>query len=218
MDNLGEISAVDYNYEEISAQSSPSSSTDLIFDYALRTCEGELNSNVFKKFVDEYSGKTRPFDLIIQDMTLCESFLGLVHRLGNPKLIAVSAFGEPTNVLYIMKNQQNFVHSPLHMSPYAHPMTFVEKLENLFYTLHYHYKYLAYLNKLDAQSKEYFGSDTPHILDIARKSKLALVNSHPLIDEGKYYSPEIIPVGGFHVEESKKLDEVSIQVLSCNSL
>lgn len=62
------------------------------------------------------------------------------------------------------------------------------------------------MNEIDAISKDVFGNSTPHLSDIGRSAAVALVNSHPILDGAKYYSPAIIQIPGFHIDEPKKLD------------
>nr|XP_014278601.2 UDP-glucuronosyltransferase 2B17-like [Halyomorpha halys] len=193
------------DYLELSEDSSPKAAIDGLYYFFEVSCRNTFFSPTFKRFLAEHSNKKKPFDMIIHDIG-CECFLGLVPLLGNPKLVLVTAFGE-SQALYVMGSQGHMVHSPLQLTPFSFPMTFVEKLKNLYYTLYHYYGYHKYVNSLDVYSKELFGKSTPHVREIGKSAAVALVNAHPLLDGAKYYSPAIIPVPGFHIDEPKKLDE-----------
>ncbi|CAH1399794.1 unnamed protein product [Nezara viridula] len=185
---------------------SPKYAIDFLFEANLLSCRYMLQSPAFKRFLSEHSNDKKPFDLIIHDITNCESFLGLVHFLGNPKLVLVTPFGE-CQALYVKGSQGHMVHSPFQLTHFSHPMSFDEKLKNLFYTLYNYYVYHKYVNTLDGYSKEIFGQSIPHVLEIGKSAAVALVNAHPILDGAKYYSPAIVHIPGFHIDEPKKLDE-----------
>ncbi|CAH1399790.1 unnamed protein product [Nezara viridula] len=198
--------ADDYlDYTKVSKEDSPVDAIDFFHDASQRSCNKMLLSPTFKRFLTEHSNKKKPFDLIIHDITNCECFLGLVPFFGNPKLVLVTAFAE-SQALYVMGSQGHLIQSPQQVTHFSHPMSFAEKLQNLFYNLYNYYRYHKYVNFLDASSKDVLGKSNPHVLEIAKSAAVALVNAHPIIDTPKYYSPAIIHIPGFHIDETKKLD------------
>ncbi|XP_014288190.1 UDP-glucosyltransferase 2 [Halyomorpha halys] len=196
--------AGDVDYKQIS-----SGGTTFAVDFYLHCnkiiCEAMIYSPTFKRFLSEHSHKEKPFDLVIFDVTAGDCFLGIVSALGNPKLVLVTAFGEAAG-LYLMYSEGHSAHSPMFLSLQTHPMGLFEKLENLFYNVYYYYHRRSYMNDMDTVSKDVFGNSAPHIIDIGRSAAVALVNSHPILDDAKYYSPAIVQIPGFHIDEPKKLD------------
>ncbi|CAH1399795.1 unnamed protein product [Nezara viridula] len=178
---------------------------DFYYNCNTIVCKSMMNSPTFKRFLAEYSKKVQPFDLIIHDVTASECFLGLVPILGNPKLVLVTAFGE-ASALQMMRSEGHLVHTPMYLSLHSHPMNFSEKLENIYYNIYNYQRYYRYMNDIDAISKEIFGKSIPHLSDIGKSAAVALVNSHPILDGAKYYSPAIVQIPGFHIDEPKNLD------------
>nr|XP_014288185.1 UDP-glucuronosyltransferase 2B17-like [Halyomorpha halys] len=197
--------AEEIDYVKISSEHSPKGAIDFFYSASLTSCRNMLLSPTFKRFLNEHSSNKKPFDMIIHDATNCECFLGLVPYFGNPKLVLVTAYGE-SQALYVMGSQGHMIHSPFQVTAFSHPMSFVEKLQNMFYSLYNYYEYHKLVNSLDGYTKEVFGQSTPHVLEIAKSAAVALVNAHPILDGAKYYSPAIIHVPGFHIDEPKKLD------------
>ncbi|CAH1399792.1 unnamed protein product [Nezara viridula] len=192
------------DYVELSVLDSPKYAMDFLHEVGLVSCRNMLLSSTFKRFLSEHSNEKKPFDLIVHDI-YCDCFLGLVPYLGNPKLVLLTVFGE-LQVLNMKGSQGHMVHSPLQLTHFSHPMSFDEKLKNLFYTLYNYYIFHKYENLIDGYSKEVFGQSTPHVLEIGKSAAVALVNAHPILDGAKYYSPAIVHIPGFHIDEPKKLD------------
>lgn len=66
------------------------------------------------------------------------------------------------------------------------------------------------LKDLDYFLPKYFGYKFPPISQLEKRAKLALINSNPIIDHLGPLLPNVIPVGGIHISDVKKLPMVSL--------
>lgn len=58
--------------------------------------------------------------------------------------------------------------------------------------------------------QKYFGPDLPPISQLEKRTKLALINANPIIDNLEPLLPTVIPVGGIHIKKAKPLPKVKI--------
>lgn len=55
---------------------------------------------------------------------------------------------------------------------------------------------------------KYFGSDLPPISQLETRTKLALINANPIIENLGPLLPNVIPVGGLHIKKANPLPKV----------
>lgn len=94
---------------------------------------------------------------------------------------------------------------------FSTPMSFYERLQNaihnLILDLHRHFSQLPRTNK---QLQEFF-PNAPQLEELLyNKTALVLVNSHPGVLDPKPHVPNIIEIGGFHIDKPKALPNVCI--------
>lgn len=61
---------------------------------------------------------------------------------------------------------------------------------------------------------KYFGADLPPIEKLEKRATLALINSNPMIDNLGPLLDNVIPVGGLHIKEAKRLPTVISTLVS----
>lgn len=66
------------------------------------------------------------------------------------------------------------------------------------------------LTELDYIMKKYFGPDLPPISQLEKRTKLALINANSVIDNLEPLLPNVIPVGGIHIQKAKPLPKVKL--------
>lgn len=68
--------------------------------------------------------------------------------------------------------------------------------------------HLLYLPKQQTLLRRYFGDDVPPLEDIIRNTSLVFVNDHFSLTYARPLVPNMIPIGGVHVNPPKKLPAV----------
>lgn len=88
-------------------------------------------------------------------------------------------------------------------------MTFSERLINAIFGFvnDSHYR-LKVISKQDALMKKYFGNDLPPIQEIIQNVSLVLVNHHSSLAYPRPYVPNMIEIGGIHVDPPNPLPQV----------
>lgn len=90
-------------------------------------------------------------------------------------------------------------------------MTFLERLENVLYGLAQELGHrLIYLPAHDKTMRKYFGEDLPPLKNIISNTSLVLINHHFSLAFPRPYLPNMVEIGGFHVDKPKPLPAVSL--------
>lgn len=168
--------------------------------WALRHCQKALNVPAVQQLIQSNS----KFDLIITELFNSDCFLGFVHKFQAPFVALTShdivpwaneRFGNPDNPSYI----------PNTLMTFQSKMTFLERTVNTLFTWILENSYhLFCLNDLDKIVKKAFGPETPHLSEIAKKTSAMLINSHYSLFGARPYNPNIIEIGGIHIENNVK--------------
>ncbi|XP_069682304.1 UDP-glycosyltransferase UGT5-like [Periplaneta americana] len=155
--------------------------------------------------VQELLESKEVFDAIITETFATDCFLPFVHKFNAPN-IAISScvmfpwsndrMGNPDNPSYI----------PTHGLWFSDRMNFGERVLNVIMnqflkTLH------CVLEGIVGQgyASKHFGDDIPWLSDIARNTRLLLVNSHFSLNRPRPLIPGIVEIGGIHIKSPKKL-------------
>lgn len=146
------------------------------------------------------------FDLIAFDINSGHCLFPLTDKFGNPPIIGLTPFGLQHYFSQIFGNQIPFY-------PFFMTKTTYDKL-SLFERLIHHVNVIllvAYYNLLFLPAeyqvaKNIFKEVNIQPLDVyQRRLKLLLTNTDPIWDFSMPHTPNIIPVGGIHIKEAKKL-------------
>ncbi|XP_026825516.1 uncharacterized protein LOC105278060 [Ooceraea biroi] len=159
----------------------------------------------FKKIYRRDNGEK--FDAVIVEAISDLSLFAVAHRFKAP-LIGIMSLG--------IHNYQRYIFgSP--MLP-SHPSTweintlvegnpsFWQRLQNFIDVWSYLY-YWTHNNAITEQKRaeEYFGSDTPNVVDIVKNMSILLVNENPALTYARPEQPNVIFFTGFHIQKTPPL-------------
>ena len=89
-------------------------------------------------------------------------------------------------------------------------MNFWERLENTVHGLATELTFRSlYLPKQDAIMRQHFGNNLPRVEDIIKNTSLVLVNHHFSLAFPRPYLPNMVEIGGYHINPPKPLPTVS---------
>lgn len=144
------------------------------------------------------------FDLIITTYPLSDGFFGLSHHFNAP-IILFSPPGANVFINNIAGNINLYSHVPTIFSPLTEDMTFFERVLNTLCGLASEaLNTLMFYPQLRDVHKKYF-PDAPPLDKLYDNIALTLVNSHFSTESPRPYTPNMIPIGGFNLQEIEPL-------------
>lgn len=178
----------------------------MLHQWGVEACEFSLNSSAIKNVLNQ--GRREPFDLIIVEQFNTDCMLGVAHKLKAP-VIGLSS----CNIM-----PWHFPRIGLPYEPGFYPTTFVEGSDNMnFFTRLSNWFTFVYMNVMyrnmaerdaDKVLRRRFGDDIPHLSDLSKKVSMMFVNQHYSLSGAKHLSPNVVELGGIHIEKTEPLDQV----------
>lgn len=144
------------------------------------------------------------FDAVIVEQFWNDAMKVFAH-IFDAHLIIFSTVGPNRWVNNLVANPENPSYISDIMPAYSGEMNLFERLHNLIFgILHDLILYQYFYPKQNALIHKYFPT-APHLNEILPNASLVLTNSHESIFEAVPHVPNMIDIGGFHVNPSKKL-------------
>lgn len=178
----------------------------MLWKWGVEACEHCLNSSAIKNVLNQ--GRREPFDLIIAEQFNTDCMLGVAHKLKAP-VIGLSS----CNIM-----PWHFPRIGLPYEPGFYPTTFIGGSDNMnfyhrlsnwftFTYMNVMYRFLADRDANTALTRR-FGNDIPSIGELSKKVSMMFVNQHYSLSGAKHLSPNVIELGGIHIEKPSPLDPV----------
>lgn len=175
-----------------------------MWDYNEITCLLDYETEGLRKIVSYPEGFK--FDLIIWNNNNGQCLFPLFDKFGRPPIIAVNPFLNQPNIFNnVWQSYIPFLTYTLtdHMNLWQR---FKSSFFNIILDLTRVYYYLPRQEKL---YESYFGKQKFTIEEIERNVSIVLTATNPVFNYAEALPPNVIPVGGFHIE-SKQLPQVYI--------
>lgn len=174
----------------------------LIFMYGMgfTVTEKAFENEAFKKI---YKSNEK-FDLIITEAFIIDPIRVMGHVF-KAKTILLSTFGSSSLSNHLVGNPAPLSYIPDFILDHAGPMDFCLRFKNAFYDIfHKALKYLYVDPKSNVLVQKYFPG-APAVSKF--NTSLIFLNSHPSVTAPAPHVPNMIEIGGFHLDEPKKLPE-----------
>lgn len=162
--------------------------------------------------VQELLVKNFTFDLIITEIFNTDIFLGFVHKFKSP-FVSMSASPLMPWAYERFSNPDNPSYIPVLFAPFHDSMDFVSRLENFLNLICSKLAYKFFFSEKSQKIAEKYFSNLPLLNDIASNTSLILVNSHFSLHKPAPLSPKVKHVGGLHIKQPRRLNEVCMQSL-----
>ncbi|XP_060653812.1 UDP-glucosyltransferase 2-like [Drosophila nasuta] len=176
----------------------------ILYKFGIKTAEFITLSKGLQQLLD-YPDDFK-FDVIINDYTMGPYLLGFVHKFNYPPVIGITAFHNKPLVLDFMSNSYFPALIPYYSTLYTPKMNFFQRFDNtLIFALDTIYRRLYYNPKLDQIMRPFFGADMPPLSELAKLTKISLINTHPATDYVESLPPNIIEIGGMQGRPGKPL-------------
>lgn len=179
----------------------------MLRQWGLEACDHTLNSSAIKNVLNQ--GRREPFDLIIVEQFNSDCMLGIAHKLKAP-VIGLSS----CNIM-----PWHFPRIGLPYEPGFFPTTFIggsdkmsfgKRLSNWFTLVYMNVMYRMFVQGATNELlKRRFGDDIPDLDVLTKKVSMMFVNQHYSLSGAKHLGPNVIELGGMHIEKAQPLDPVS---------
>ncbi|XP_023312103.1 UDP-glucuronosyltransferase 2B15 [Anoplophora glabripennis] len=184
----------------------------------------EMGSNIFSNFLGafkliwHFTNRTfghpamhkliqsgEKYDLIIMDwfMKDAELFYGNIFQA---PIIFTCSFGAQAEVNYLTNNPEPYSYVPVSGFSFTEEMNYFDRIGNTLGALFL--EAFLFYNKIQHQRilNSYF-PNAPSIDELKSNVDLIFSNSHPTFESPRPYVPNIISIGGVHVQEPKPLPQ-----------
>lgn len=193
----------------------------MLRSWALKSCVDGLYHPAVQKLIESDAR----FDLLITESFHEDCFLGFVHRFKAP-FISFSSHQLMPWANKRFSNDDNPSYTPSIFLSFSPSMTFFERSINAVTSplikLFYDY---AFNPSMQIIARSVFGPDIPSLSEIPKNTSLLFVNTHFSLHGSKPNLPNVIEVGGIHIQPIGKalpnefqrfLDEAEEGVLFCS--
>lgn len=178
----------------------------LQFPYiGLETSDQMVKHPAFQKLL-----KDKPkFDLLLHEAFVSEGLMAGLSKHFDVPFIGYATFIPSTWTHYMVGNVAPTSYLPEPFTGNPIPMNFWERTGNLLYALasEAHHK-LIFLPLQDKLMREHFSPDYPYVEDIIKNMSALFVNDHVSTSFVRPAVPNMIGIGGLHVEKPKPLPKV----------
>lgn len=177
------------------------------FNSSIWTIISSLASmNSYSKVVYESKGlqtllnSNASFDLIIQVVFSSEALLAIAHHYNAP-VIGFSTLGANEMASCILRAPSEYAYVPGISLPFPDEMAFFQRVANA--VVGYFFRIVTYTLLWPAQNRilQQFYPGYPPIEDLVQNMSLVFFNSHYSIESAQPYLPNMIQIGGFHIED-----------------
>ncbi|XP_044750032.1 UDP-glycosyltransferase UGT5-like isoform X4 [Coccinella septempunctata] len=165
-------------------------------------------STYFSGRLNEILNTTIPYDLIVVEMFNTDCFLPISFKFKAP-IVAISS----STLLPWVISRSGIPLNPSYMQSvfmgYPKNLDFLERFENSMITWIHLLFYRFWRNKKDDSIVRRYLNESmlPSVTELARSTSLIFVNTHFTLHDAKPLPPNVVEIGGIHLEKKKKLPE-----------
>ena len=162
-------------------------------------CENLRNPGV-KKLIEN----GEKFDLVLVENFNTHCFMSLVYKLNVP-FIDISTHQPMPWAIYNFRLSNDASFIPMSLTSILKPMNLFYRTINalsLYVSSGIYWTIFQWNDQ--AIVKEIFGPDVPNVMTINKNVSVFFINTHYTIHGGASYPPNVIEVGGIHIESKRK--------------
>lgn len=166
-----------------------------LWSFAESTCLVDFKTEGLRK-IKNYPNDFK-FDLIIVDINTGHCLYPLLEKFRYPPVIAVNPFINQPNVFRNV--WQSYI--PFMTHNFFGEITLWQKLKSVFFhTILEITKATYFIPHQQELAESYFGKMKSSIFDIEKNISLMLMNYNPIFNYIETFPPNMIPVGGLHIQ------------------
>lgn len=157
-----------------------------------------LNDVEFRKLLKS----DEKFDVIIVEIGATDALLGLGYYFNAP-IIGISPFGASKASSDLVGTPEISSYIPNIYSGYTHKMTFTQRISNLIWNTVEDIMNTFVNHQKQQNLLQYYPiKNMPTIAELKRNVSLVFLNTHVIFGFPRPYSPNMIEIGGLHINKS----------------
>ncbi|XP_050303467.1 UDP-glucosyltransferase 2-like [Anthonomus grandis grandis] len=183
----------------------------MLFKPGHQQCLLLYNNPQFEKL----KNATKKYDLFITEFFTSECVLPWAWHFNIPSVLVSTSlplpwnnerFGVPDNPSYV----------PNYYGDFGAEMTLFQRAQNVWQYAVARYKFWRSMNQADQVARAFFGPQMPPLEEVAYNSSLLLSNTHFSIHDARPLPPNVIEIGGLHINPPKPLSKHLDKLLDGN--
>ncbi|KAL7295541.1 hypothetical protein TKK_0011182 [Trichogramma kaykai] len=139
-----------------------------------------------------------PYDIIVHEVSVTHCFIPWGRHLGIP-IVAVVTLPLLDWLFEPLGNPINLSAEPSIFSPYAAPMSFLQRLDNFIRFKSINRDFDRFSEEHARYVEKYFGIPDRKPIELIKDVSLVLVNYDHSISGVRPFAPIVVPVGGLHI-------------------
>ncbi|XP_055910483.1 UDP-glycosyltransferase UGT5-like [Eupeodes corollae] len=157
------------------------------------------NSTLSESSVQELLASREKFDVVVCEVFVTDALFGIAEHFNAP-LIGVSTFGARLWNTDLVGSPTPLSYMPSDFLPHSQHMTLYQRIENLIYNSVDYYLYtFHHLPIQEDLFRRYFPNSKQGLDKVRKNTALVLLNSHVSLGKPRPYMPNMIEVGGMHI-------------------
>ncbi|KAH8312382.1 hypothetical protein KR044_010466, partial [Drosophila immigrans] len=169
------------------------------YDMGIRLTDTLLQDPIVKRLKDS----NQTFDAVISEVFLNEAHFGFAEHFNAP-LIGLGTFGAISWNTDMVGSPSPASYVPHALLKFSDHMSFVERVINLaFLSYEYLFMKLYYLPQQEQLFNKHFPNNKQDFYTTRSNAALVLLNQHVSLSFPRPYSPNMIEVGGMHIQRSR---------------
>ncbi|XP_044314851.1 UDP-glycosyltransferase UGT5-like [Drosophila rhopaloa] len=154
--------------------------------------------------VIELMNSNQTFDAVISEVFVNEAHFGLAEHFKAP-LIGLGPFGAISWNTDLVGSPSPPSYVPSALLKFSDHMTLVERVGNLaFLTYEYVFLNYFYLPRQEVIYRKHFPNNKQDFYEMRKNTALVLLNQHVSLSFPRPYSPNMIEVGGMHINRKRQ--------------
>lgn len=175
-----------------------------LFNRNIDKCEKGLSSPTFQKFLKTRGEK---YDVVIFEYFAVDCFLGVISKINAP-IIGLSSSTLMPWVAERMGNPSNTAYVPNNLLAFSDKMSFWQRMENTVISIGHKLLFQFYKLPRDKKlARKYIGKKGSKLEKFLYNSSLLLSNTHFSLNLPRPLVPNVIEIGGIHIEKPHPLPE-----------
>ncbi|CAB0031707.1 unnamed protein product [Trichogramma brassicae] len=139
-----------------------------------------------------------PYDIIVHEVSVTHCFIPWGRHLGIP-IVAVITLPLLDWLFEPLGNPINLAAEPSIFSPYAAPMSFLQRLDNFIRFKSINRDFDRFSEEHARYVEKYFGISDRKPIELIKDVSLVLVNYDYSVSGVRPFAPIVVPVGGLHI-------------------
>ncbi|EDV93638.1 UDP-glycosyltransferase UGT5 isoform X1 [Drosophila grimshawi] len=154
--------------------------------------------------VQSLLSQNRTFDAVICEVFMNEAHFGFAEHFNAP-LITFSTMGASSWTTDLVGTPSPPSYVPHFLLQFGDHMNFFERAHNLLFILYQGaYEQCVYFPKQEQLYKKYFPNNKQNFYDMRKNTALVLLNNHVSLGFPRPYAPNMIEVGGMHINRKRQ--------------